>query len=205
MIGVIFATEEEAQPFLERYERGRFDGLTEGEAYHDEHTLVTITGQGKIKATFRTERLLQEYRLSHLVDAGGCTTLSDDIAPETIVGVRQVFEGDRIELAAPTYPRMPLATPFGALDTYTLVTQDHTPREAKERSYWQRIAELTDMKAYAVAYVAAMHGVPCACMKVVTGALQSEDLFLRRTLDGAYTNLAERLVSELKAMRLGAR
>lgn len=202
MTGVIFSTEEEAQPFLDRYERGRFDGLEEGEVLYDDHTLVTITGLGKIKATFRAERLLQEHRLDEIIEAGSCAALSDDIEVGTIVGVRQVFEGDRIELAAPTYPRMPLSTPFDALPSYTLVTQDHTPYEPKERSYWQRIAELTDMKAYAVAYVAAMHGTPCYSMKVVAGHLQESDPFLRQTLDEAYGSLATELIKALRRIRL---
>ena len=86
---------------------------------------------------------------------GTCTALSDEIKLGSIVGASQVFEGDRIELAAPTYPRMPLTVPFDDVDQYTLVTQDHTVQGATELGYWQRIADMSDMTGYAVAYVAA--------------------------------------------------
>ena len=108
MTGIVFTTEEEALPFLQSYERGRFDGLQEGETYHDDDVLVSLTGVGKIKATLRTERLLQTYKPRRLIHVGTCTALNDELAVGTLVAASQVFEGDRIELAAPTYPRMPL-------------------------------------------------------------------------------------------------
>ncbi len=130
MTGIVFSTEEEAQPFLALYERGRFDGLGEGESFHDDHFLVSILGIGKIKAALRTERLLRTNDVTSIVHAGTCTALGDTLEMGDIVGVSQVFEGDRIELSAPTYPRMPLTVPFEKLKEVTLVTQDHTVQGA---------------------------------------------------------------------------
>lgn len=203
MLGILFVTAEEAAPFLQTYERGRFDGLTEGDTFHDEQVLVTIIGTGKIKATLRTERLLQTHKLTRLVHAGTCTSLKDELKPGTIVAASQVFEGDRIELAAPTYPRMPLAVIDLNLTTGTLVTQDHTVQDTEEFTYWQRIADFSDMTGYAVAYVAATHGVPCHVTKVVSGHLQQEDPNLRRTLNMAHERLSEYLTGNMEGLLKG--
>ncbi len=201
MIGILFATEEEAQPFLRRYQRGRFDGLAEGETLQDDQVLVSLTGVGKIKATLRPERLLRQHRLARLLHIGTCTSLNDQLKVGTPVAAAQVFEGDRVELATPTYPRMPLDVPFQELPTVTLVTQDHTVQGQEERSYWQRIADASDMSGYAVAYVAATHGVPCHIVKIVTGHFQSQDKNFRKTLADACETMADFLLRHLDALQ----
>jgi len=201
MTGIVFSTEEEAQPFLALYERGRFDGLGEGESFHDDHFLVSILGIGKIKAALRTERLLRTNDVTSIVHAGTCTALGDNLEMGDIVGVSQVFEGDRIELSAPTYPRMPLTVPFEKLKEVTLVTQDHTVQGATELSYWQRIADISDMSGYAVAYVAATHGKLCQMVKVVSGHMGVEDKNLRKTLTAGHKSLATFLNGQLDLLK----
>lgn len=201
MTGIVFATEEEARPFLQRYERGRFDSLTEGEFLTDNRILVALTGLGKIKATLRTERVLQHNDLTRLLHVGTCTALDEELEVGRPVCAGHVLEGDRIELAAPAYPRMPLQVPFEAFPEGTLVTQDHTVQGKKERSYWQRIADISDMTGYAVAYVAATHGVPCHIVKVVTGHLQSENDQFRKHLTEAYDTIADFLLDHLATLQ----
>jgi len=201
MIGIVFSSTEEAQPFLAKYERGRFDGLSEGESFHDDHVLVSILGIGKIKGALRTERLLRSHKLSKLVHAGTCTALSDELKTGELVSVGQVFEGDRIELSAPTYPRMPLTVPFAELKSVTLVTQDHTVQGATELSYWQRIADISDMSGYAVAYVSVTHGMPCRMAKVVSGHMGIEDKNFRKSLSAAHETLAEYLNKHIDTLK----
>lgn len=199
MKAIIFATLEEAQPFLAAYGRGRFSGLTEGEVLRDESILITAVGVGKIKATLRTERLLRQAKPTSVIHAGTCTALVDDLPNGSLFGVSHVLEGDRIELAAPTYPRMPLTPPAGAARSGTLVTQDHTVIGAQELTYWQRIAQVSDMSGYAIAYVAATHGVPCSILKVVAGRFGQDDADLRRTMTQAHEALAGPLIKLLKS------
>lgn len=201
MTGIVFSTVEEAQPFLSTYERGRFDGLGEGESFHDDHFLVSILGIGKIKAALRTERLLRSYDVTSLVHAGTCTALGETLDIGDLVSVAQVFEGDRIELSAPTYPRMPLSVPLEELKQVTLVTQDHTVQGATELSYWQRIADISDMSGYAVAYVAATHGKLCQMVKIVTGHMGVEDTNLRKTLASGHKSLAAFLNGKVDVLR----
>jgi nucleoside phosphorylase len=201
MIGIVFSTEEEAAPFLSRYQRGRFSDLADGETMADDRVLVSLTGVGKIKSTLRTERLLQHNRPARLVHVGTCTALREDLQSGTLVAASQVFEGDRVELATPTYPRMPLDVPFNGLAEVTLVTQDHTVQGQEERSYWQRIADISDMSGYAIAYVAATHGVPCHIVKVVTGHFQSQNKDFRKTLASACDSMADFLLKELETLQ----
>ena len=199
MIGIVFTTEEEASPFLAGYERGRFEGLAEGEAYHDDHILVSLIGTGKIKATLRTERLLNAYSLTRIMHVGTCTALDKNLKIGSVIAASQVFEGDRIELAAPTYPRMPLEAPVTDLKRITLVTQDHRIEDLSEISYWQRIADAVDMAGYAVAYVAATHGIPCTIVKAVSAVAGTEDKDLQSTLDKSYDLLTKFLTREIAA------
>lgn len=200
MIGIIFATEEEAAPFLGAYKRGRFEDLVEGETSYDDDLFVTITGLGKIKSTLRTERFLQNHRPGRVFHVGTCTALKQEFGIGTLVAADQVFEGDRIELEAPSYPRMPLEAPFEGLPTGTLVTQDHVAKDKSEKSYWQRIADMSDMTGYAVAYVAATYGMPCHIVKVVTGYISDESRDFRRTLTSAYETMGDFLLERIEKM-----
>ena len=174
MIAVVFANEEEANPFLKQYQQGRFSGLHEGDTVQDNQIIVTVTGPGKIKSTLRTERLLQSDRVKRLIHPGTCLALNEKIGLGSILAVNQVYEGDRVELSAPTYPRMPLESLFPQYASATLVTQDHSLTQESEQSYWQRIADLSDNTSYAIAYVAATHGIPCNIVKVVTNILSQQ-------------------------------
>jgi hypothetical protein len=93
--------------------------------------------------------------------------LDEELAVGTVVGASFVLEGDRVELDAPTYPRMPLECPYETDAEGTLVSQDHTPDREDGLSYWARLADVRDSTGYAVAYVAAQHGIPCHIAKAV--------------------------------------
>lgn len=200
MIGILFTTVEDAQPFLATYQRGRFDGLNEGDHAQDDAILVSILGIGKIKGTLRTDRLLRDRSITSLLHAGTCTGLSDKFDTGDLVAVTQVFEGDRIELSAPTYPRMPLNNLFPDLTDGILVTQDHTVEGASELSYWQRIADMSDMTGYPVAYVAATHGIPCHIVKAVAGRMGMEDPDFRKNLTKVRSQLGAYLSEKMPAL-----
>jgi nucleoside phosphorylase len=191
MIGIVFTTTEEAGPFVDRYGDGRFSDLDEDAPLHDDEVLVSVSGTGKIRSTLHAERLCRNYDLASLVHVGTCTALNEELEPRMLVGVSFVLEGDRIELAAPSYPRMPLDVPFDTDAEGTLVTQDHVVEDADERSYWQRIADVNDTTGYALAYVSAQHGVPCHIAKVVTGHAGEDNDSFREDRDYALTAIAD--------------
>lgn len=199
MIGLSFTTSDAAAPFLQHYRQGHLGEVSEGEHTYDDQVLVTITGTGKIKAALRTERLLRQFDLDRLIYAGTCTALTEEIATNVPVGITHVLEGDRIQLSAPSYPRMPLDVPFEVSDEGTLVTHDHGIGDGEELGYWQRLADLSDAAGYAIAYVAGQHGVSCSILMVPTGyALDETDNF-RETLNAARQTLAEFLIEQIEA------
>lgn len=175
MIGLLFTTTEEAAPFVRKNTDGRIDALGEDAPVQTGDFVVAVTGTGKLKATLATERLLRAYDLEALLHVGPCTALGEEPVAGTLVAANFVLEGDRVELDAPTYPRMPLECPFDVSTEGTLVSQDHTTDDADEESYWERIADVRDDTGYPVAYVAAQHGTPCHVVKVVTSAPDQED------------------------------
>ena len=200
MITIIFATEAEARPFLKSYYRGRFDGLAEDEVVSDDQITLLITGSGKVKATLRTERLLSEIKTDRIVHVGSCQSLVEELPLGTVIQAIHVLEGDRIELSAPTYPRMPLIRAFDKVKEARLITQDHTIQGQTELTYWQRIADVSDMTGYAIAYVAATHGVPCTIAKVVAGIVGQEDINLLTRMDESYEVLGTFLDKNLEKM-----
>lgn len=168
MTGLVFTTPEEADDFLQAVVSMRAEQLSEGDVISVGPAVVSILGVGKIKATLNTERLMREHDLDRILHIGTCMALTDAVDVGTLVGASFVLEGDRVHLNAPTYPRMPLDCPFETDTTGTVVTQDHDIGDPEDGSYWQRIADVSDTSGYAVAYVAAQHGVPCHVAKVVT-------------------------------------
>lgn len=190
MIGLVYTSARDAAPFLDRFAAGRLTGLDEGETAQHGDVLITITGVGKVKATLYTERLLQRFPLDRLLHVGISSALGDAVAVGDVVAATAVLEGDRVSLSAPAYPQMPLASPDG-LPTGTLVTHDHAISEDEETGYWQRLADMSDTTGYAVAYVAAQHGVPCHVVKAVAGRLGAEDGDFQEALQAARTALTD--------------
>lgn len=193
MTGIIFTLSEEATAVANEYTDGRVDPIDEDHSVQVGDLLMMATGSGKINAALATERLLHRHdNLDVLLHTGTCTPLSENLAPGTLVGASSVLEGDRVALDDPAYPQMPLSLPFDTPAEGVLVSQDHPPQGGDERGYWARLADVRDETGYAVAYVAAQHGVPCHVAKVVGDALDAVDEpavqdtvtpFLRRIAD----------------------
>jgi len=175
MLGIVFTTPQEASAFVGQYANSRVDRIEEGSSIQLGDLRVGVTGIGKIKATLATERLLQSHPLDTLIHAGVCTALDDDLDCGTVVGASFVLEGDRVELDAPTYPRMPLSCPLDVSVEGTLVTQDHSADDEDSLTYWERLADVRDHTGYAVAYVAAQHGTMCHIVKAVSNGPDDTD------------------------------
>jgi nucleoside phosphorylase len=158
--------------------------------------LVAATGLGKVKATLATERLLQAHDLRALVHVGTCVGLDEQCSVGTVVGASFVLEGDRVELEAPTYPRMPLECPFDVDVEGTLVSQDHTSSDEDERTYWERLADVRDNTGYPVAFVAAQHGTPCHVVKAVSSHVDDSNGENRQDALRALTSVLDRATDD---------
>ncbi len=197
MIGLVFTTTEEAHPFVDTYADGRFSDLGPDAPLHDDHVLVSVSGTGKVRSTLHAERVCRDHNVTALVHAGTCTALTKDIDIGALVGVTAVLEGDRIELSAPSYPQMPLEVPFETDTQGILVTQDHVVQDSEDRSYWQRIADVNDSSGYALAYVAAQHGVSCHIAKAVTAHAGEENESFQKDRAAAQQRIADCLLAYL--------
>ena len=71
--------------------------------------------------------------------------------------------------------------------------------ETKERTYWQRIAQMSDMSGYAVAYVSATYGVPCFIIKAIAGYLFGQDENFQRSLERAHESIGDFLMRHATA------
>jgi len=197
MTGILFTSAEEAASFVERYGETRLERMTEGEFVVLGTEVIGVLGTGKIKATLSTERFLSAHDVDRAVHVGTCITLSDAYDVGALVGASFVLEGDRVQLDAPSYPRMPLDCPYDVDATCTMVTQDHVIGDEDERSYWQRIADVNDTSSYAVAYVAAQHGIPCHVAKVVTSQSGVDRESFQEDRRRGYDRLASFLMDEV--------
>lgn len=198
MLAIVFTTTDAASYFLHRYTETRYDGLEEGAPVHLDNLTVMVTGTGKIKATLATERFLRAHDVDRLLHTGTCTALDDDLSVGTVVGASFVLEGDRVELDAPTYPRMPLDSPDHVGHDGTLVTQDHIPTGEDELNYWARLADVRDSTGYAVAYVAAQHGTPCWIAKGISTHRGDETTSPERAYEGMTAFLHDIVESETR-------
>ena len=76
MIGILFATEMEAKPFLERGE--------------PENTVTVISGMGMEAARIATERLIREHGCTSIINAGVCGALNNRLERGAVYRVSMV-------------------------------------------------------------------------------------------------------------------
>jgi len=189
MLGLLFSTTDEAVAFVNQCTDARLQAPDVGEYVQAGDVLVGVTGIGKIQAALQAERMLRSHDVDTLLHAGLCAAVTDDLTPDTLLGVSFVLEGDRVDLDAPTYPRMPMECPFDTEHEGTLVSRDHSSPDSDEQSYWERLADVGDTTGYSVAYVAAQHGTPCHIVKAVRSPNAPKDTlsmlsaFLNEQLD----------------------
>ncbi|MBN8587913.1 MAG: hypothetical protein J0L94_06275 [Rhodothermia bacterium] len=195
MTAIFFSTQQEAHFFLKAYHAGRFDGLEEGQFDQDNTIAIAITGVGKIKATLRSEQFIKSIKPSKVLHIGTATKYNAQFNDGEFIACTQVFEGDRIEFTMPIYPRLTIETPFKNLREGILVTQEHVSKDPKDRVYWQKIADLSDMEAYAMVFVAASNGVPCSVVKAAIG--ESKNVPIKTTLQKSYQQISNFLLDAI--------
>ena len=173
MIGIIFATQMEAEPFLKRtgavqVEKQPFLLFSATLPGTGTKCLVAISGIGKVTAALATRMLIMEHQIDTVVNAGVCGALSDNIEAGAVFCVAQALEGDREEfgkLAEPVFCSKDL---FGNLQSAKLVTRDKPLFDHDEKNKTAQMGDLVDMEGAAIARTAAMHGVSCHIIKGVT-------------------------------------
>jgi adenosylhomocysteine nucleosidase len=206
MVGIVFATMREAQPFLSQTEAERLTNRPliiygVGSASLTP-CIVAISGMGKVAAAMAAAHLVIDRRVDALISAGLCGRLT----PESHRAVGDLFritaavEGDcdRFGKGEPEVTCDP--TWFGDRVGARLVTCDRPVFDEDRRARLAELGEVADMEGAAVARVAASYGITCAMIK---GISDTADENGRRSvadnIDWVSARIADALVDELTA------
>jgi len=144
MIGILFATEMEAKPFLDR-------GEPEG-------TVTVISGMGMEAARIATEELIEKHGVTTIINAGVCGALNN-----------RVERGAVFRVSSVSTEHLKAAVNVGiGVGLKRLVTVDEPVFQPDRKKELSAYGELVDMEGYAVARVCEEHDIPCIMIKGVT-------------------------------------
>ncbi len=200
MMGIVFATEAEALPFLDlggfkEIAIAPFRMLASSRLPH----CAVISGMGKVAAALATQWMIAECRPGRVVHAGICGALGDRVAirPGTIFRISSASEG----FPGPGIPsgiRECARDLWSNLPAAALVTVEHPVFDDGLRTELRRFGELVDMEGAVVARVAGLYGIPCSMIKGVTDfAGSGERPSLRARLPAVSTAITQCLWEEM--------
>jgi len=144
MIGILFATEMEAKPFLDR-------GEPEG-------VVTVICGMGMEAARIATEELIEEHEITTVINAGVCGALINRIERGAVY---------RVSMVSTEHLKAAVNVGIG-IGLKKLVTVDEPVFEPERKKELSKYGELVDMEGYAIARVCEAHNIPCIMIKGVT-------------------------------------
>jgi nucleoside phosphorylase len=202
MIGVIFATVKEAEPFLHhtcaRQIAGGPFALFTAELFKAKSPCLTIiSGMGKIAAAVAAHRLIDSYHARRLINAGICGALVErpDLSIGAVVCITSAVEGDREEMGQAPTPEKCASRGFADLSPARLVTCDRPVFDLLRKQELAVLGDVVDMEGAAVARVAAMFKRPCSLIKGVSDFAEGAD---RRRLAQNLTGVSFRLAEALE-------
>ncbi len=196
MIGIVFATHSEAQAFFNRVQ-ARPIGEKPFPAYEfqlpdrPEKIIAVISGIGKVTAALATQHLITTHRADHIINAGVCGAVADDIAPGEVFCVTHSMEGDVLirNATTVTYPSDCLG--FEDLPAARLITGDKPICNLEKRSRCAELGELVDMEGAAVAKTCNLAGIRVNLIKVVSDfADESTEVDIKQNLPEACARLS---------------
>jgi adenosylhomocysteine nucleosidase len=204
MVGVVYATRREADPFLSQLS---VDSLTAQPFLTFQTTgashpscITVISGMGKVAATMAATQLVLVQRVSVLISAGLCGRLIMDngwsVGDLFRIDTAVESDCDRFGHAEQTVTCD--ARWFGELKAARLVTQDRPVFDATRRGQLADIGDLADMEGAAVARVAKLYGIPCAMIKGISDvADENGRQDVTRHIDWVSGRIADALSREL--------
>ena len=196
MIGIHYATEKEARPYLRL--TGAMKVAAEPFALFKLRkipVLITISGMGKVSAALATQMLICEHKCKHILNAGVCGALVDNAGfdPGKIFRISKVSEGP----PGPGIPSKEIRCK-GALwpdvATARLVTVEQPVFNSADRQRWASWGDLVDMEGAIVARVAHLYDIPWDIIKGVTDMAGDGD---RPTLHRNLEVVSEEIATQL--------
>ncbi len=204
MIGIVYATMQEAAPFLELVAAEPLTPqpipIFRPAADKKVAALVAVSGMGKVAAAMAATHLVLAHAVTLLVNAGLCGQLTNHRRWQVgdLLRVSSAVEGDcdRLGQAA---PRLDCDTRrFAQLESARLVTSDRPVFQTDRREQLALMGELADMEGAAVAWVAQRYDIPCAMIKGISDrADETGRADVARHLQRVSLTIAEALTHEL--------
>ena len=153
MIGIVFATQMEAEPFLEQ-------GEPEG-------SVTVICGMGMEAARLATETLVEKHQCTTIINAGVCGALNNRLERGAVY---------RVSMVSTEHLKAAVNVGVG-VGLKRLVSVDDPVFQPDRKKELSKYGELVDMEGYAVARVFEDHDIPCILIKGVTdfGDLQGKE------------------------------
>lgn len=185
MIAILFATEAEANPFLDAI------GL---QPNAPGPVQVFITGMGADNALATLTGIFISNEVDVVINVGVCGSLSDQypVGTRAVVSSSTVPDGPPVTIPVPPAPFNDL---WKSLPALRLVTVPKPVFGGLERSKLAETSDLVDMEGHAIVAACVRQKTPCLLLKAVTDlAGQGDRATLHANLKQASERLAEVLV-----------
>jgi adenosylhomocysteine nucleosidase len=199
MMLLAFATELEAQPFIDHHRLRRLKAHQPCPAYEGNGIFLIITGMGFLKGAVALSQVLQGHEksgdaITRVINYGIAGALTGRFSLGEVVTVDKVVKYNPVEFTktrfnkffASAFPEIKLTEQ--AENAVVLATSDHPILTEEDARLAARHAHLVDMEGYGYAFVAGRHGIPIQLIKGISdfARKESEDSFrkqVKRTLD----------------------
>ena len=197
MIAVVFATQKEAAPFIERTNAQRINTHLPVKAIFKtpDQCLVAVTGMGRDQAAKSIRAMLNAFDLNRVVNAGLCGALSDSLHPGDVYTVNTVQDGD-----ASAAPLAPL--PWQGLSSKRLITVAKPVHGGERRASLATNADLVDMEGWEIAQACVQHGVRYTMIKGVSDhACKNASADIMTHIQSVSQHIADILIAGLPAQQ----
>lgn len=200
---VVFASEQEAKPFLKQVDAC----LLDPEPYalyefavpdQDEKGLVMISGIGKIAAEVAVRYAFVRYKPHTVVNAGLVGVLLDDSLVGELVQVDSVVDYNIGELDQDDRVLAVHEGPWNDVMPLSLMTLDKPLVDPSLRDSLVHRAHVVDMEGFGIAHACVEFDTPCMMLKAVSDRCDAEtnQEFFKR-LPALAKKISERLVQSL--------
>ncbi len=203
---LVFATELEAQPFIDHHRMRRIDAHHPCPVYEGEGMLLIISGMGFLKGAVALSQILQRYEkgansITRMINYGIAGALTERFSLGEVVCVDRVVKYNPVEFSktrfnkffVSAFPEIRLTEK--AENTLVLATSDHPILTEEDANCAARHAHLVDMEGYGYAFVAGAHGIPIELIKGISD-------FARKESEDSFRKQVKRTVDSLLAYRI---
>ena len=179
MILLAFATQIEAQPFIDYHRLTRQNTSSLYAVYGGNNISLIITGMGALKGALYLSEILQQRELTghpvtEVINYGVAGCVCDTFSLGEIVVVDKAIKYDPVEFSKPqpnkyfssSFPDFTLT--LKKKDITVLATSDHPIFTEDDAHCVAQHAHLVDMEGYGYAFAANSHGIPLQLVKGIS-------------------------------------